>query len=150
MNEQEYLEERLEDQIKWFNAKSVTNKKKYQTCQVILLVLAALVTVSGVFKTEGSSWVGFAVPMLGALIAVITGIMSLYKYQENWLNYRTAAEALLHEKFLFLTKSDPYNIAEPLNLLVTRSETIISKENAKWAQYTNSSTSASTSKAPKA
>ena len=48
MNEQEDLKNRVEDQINLFNTKNAFSKQKYQICQVV--VLAALVTVSGILK----------------------------------------------------------------------------------------------------
>jgi len=71
----------------------------------------------------------------GAIIAIVSGVLGLYKFQENWLEFRTTAESLKHEKYLYLTNSEPYNADEPLNLLVSRVETLISKENTNWAQY---------------
>ena len=72
---------------------------------------------------------------MGLLITIITGVVTLYKFQENWIEYRTTCEALRHEKFLFLTQTDPYDIKDPFNLLVFRVEKLISKENTKWAEH---------------
>ncbi|HFC76762.1 MAG TPA: DUF4231 domain-containing protein, partial [Candidatus Moranbacteria bacterium] len=44
-------------------------------------------------------------------------------------------ESLKHEKYLFLTKSEPYDIDEPFKLLVQRVESLISKENTNWSNY---------------
>ena len=72
---------------------------------------------------------------MGLLITIITGVVTLYKFQENWIEYRTTCETLRHEKFLFLTQTDPYDIEDPFNLLVHRVENLISKENTQWAQH---------------
>jgi len=135
MNEQEYLDNRLEDQINWYDGKSSTNKTWFQRCQLIQLVMAALITLSGAVNSTDNPWVSLVVPAFGAIIAIVSGILGLYKFQENWLEYRTTAESLKHEKYLYLTKSEPYHSDEPLNLLVSRVETLISKENTNWAQY---------------
>ena len=79
------------------------------------------------------------VALLGALIAVISTIISLNQFQENWIEYRTTCESLRHEKFLYLTKAEPYNNEEPFGLFVQRVESLISKENSSWSQYTKSS-----------
>jgi hypothetical protein len=42
---------------------------------------------------------------------------------------------LKHEKFLFLTGAEPYNVAEPFGLFVNRVESLISKENTQWKLY---------------
>jgi len=135
MNETEYLEQRVEDQIKWYGKKSARNKKWFRICQFAQLLMAALITLSGMTEITNDESVRIAVPIIGALIAIITGIVGLYKFQENWLEYRTTAESLKHEKFLFMTKSVPYDTKEPLNKFVNEVESIISKENTNWSQY---------------
>ncbi len=135
MNETEYLKNRIEDQINWYGKKSTINKKWFRMCQLTQLIMATLITLSGTIPINDYPWVQIIVPVLGGIIAVISGLLGLFKFQENWLEYRTVCESLKHEKFLFLTKSDPYNLEGPLNLLVSRVETLISKENTNWAQY---------------
>lgn len=57
------------------------------------------------------------------------------KYHENWIQYRSTAEILKHEKFLYLTRSGGYkNSSASFNELVERCESIISSENVDWVQ----------------
>ena len=77
----------------------------------------------------------FTIGSLGLLIVIITGIVSLCKLQENWIEFRTTCESLTHEKYLFETKTEPYNTEDPFLLLAQRVETLISKENTNWARY---------------
>lgn len=72
---------------------------------------------------------------LGVIIAISAGLSALYKYHENWLEYRTTAETLKHEKYLFQTKCSPYNNDDAFCKLVQRTERLISKENSKWSSY---------------
>ena len=134
MNEKEYLDERLIGQLKWYDAKSAYNKKWYRICQLTQLVMATLITLSGIFAPKEYPWMYFVIPVLGAIIAIVSGVLGLFKFQENWVDYRTTTESLRHEKYLFLTKSEPYHNDNPLQLLVSRVETLISKENTNWAQ----------------
>lgn len=134
MNEKDYLEQRVDDQINWYNKKSVANKKGYRICQLILIAMAALVTLSGMFVQKDYPWIQYAVPVFGAIIAIVTGILALVKYQDNWLSYRMTNEALKHEKYLFLTKSEPYNSGEAFQLFVKHCEATIAKENTTWEE----------------
>lgn len=82
---------------------------------------------------DGSlSIVKITIGLIGVCLAVITGFIALFKFQENWIEYRTTLESLKHEKYLFLTKSPPYNIEDTLPLLVERVEAHISTEHNKW------------------
>lgn len=135
MNEKEYISNRLEDQINWYSKKSVWNQKLFKLLQVYQIIAAALIPVFVIYVSDTSDSMRLLVAFLGASIAIVSGIIGLYKFQENWLEYRTTCESLKHEKFLFLTCSEPYNIEDPFPLLVNRVETFISKENTNWAQY---------------
>lgn len=77
------------------------------------------------------------VGLIGVGIAIITASLGLYQFEQNWIEYRTTCESLKKEKYLFLTKTEPYDaVDENLALLVRRVEMLVSKENTNWAQYT--------------
>jgi hypothetical protein len=135
MNEQQYIEQRLDDQINWYDKKSQWNQRCFKRLSVIEIVAASSIPFMVSYITEKAISLKITVGLLGVLVAVISGILALCKFQENWIEYRTTCESLRHEKFLFLTKTAPYNIDKPFPLLVRRVEELISKENTKWLQY---------------
>ena len=133
MEEEEYLENRLDDQINWYDRKSIQNQKTYKMLQLILIVSAASIPfISG--YVDKLVYLQYLLGAIGVLVAAITGLISLYKFQENWTSYRTTCESLQHEKYLYLTKSNPYIGKNAFNLLVQRVEMLISKENSSWAE----------------
>lgn len=70
---------------------------------------------------------------MGASIALLEGLQQLNQYHQNWITFRSTAEALKHEKFLFLSTAGPYAEAtNPTALLAERVESLVSQENAKW------------------
>lgn len=133
MDEQQYLAERLDAQIKWYCDESEYNKKWFYRIRIIEIVLASIMPLL-------TSYISIAWYMKGIinvcaiLIAVLGGVASISKFQERWIEYRTTGEALKQEKFLYLTKSGFYNANNHFCLLVERVETIFSKENSNWAQ----------------
>ncbi len=137
MDQNEYLEQRLEYQIKWYDNKSQSNHWWYKWLRISEIIFAALIPfLTGYITTETPNlklFVGFA----GLLIVIITGIVGLCKLQENWIEYRTTCESLRHEKYLFLTKCGIYKtVDDPFCLLVQRVEELISKEHSNWMEYT--------------
>ncbi|MGD8570476.1 MAG: DUF4231 domain-containing protein [Gammaproteobacteria bacterium] len=132
MTEEEYFQERLEDQLRWYSSKSKYNQRWFNRLRLIEICAAAIIPfLSGVGeKITYSSWlIGF----LGILIAVAAASITLFKFHENWIEYRTTAEQLKHEKYIYLTGIKPYNADDRLELLVERVESLISKENSAWA-----------------
>lgn len=135
MTPEEYLEQRLDDQIAWYDRKSGATQRWFKRLRAAEIVCAAAIPVLATVA-EDSPWVGRTMALLGALVVVLAGILSLQQYQERWVEYRATAEALKHEKYLYLTYTDPYHAAEAFPLLVRRVEALISKEHGNWAGYT--------------
>lgn len=133
MNIDEYITSRVDDQINWYDKKSVDCQKKYKTTQTIEIILAALIPLLSSYATDCAA-IAFIIGMLGSAIAIIESLTKLYKWHENWIEYRSTCELLRFQKNLFLTKSAPYNTeSESLeNIFVRNIENIISSENNKW------------------
>jgi hypothetical protein len=74
------------------------------------------------------------VAVLGSATAVTTGIVSLYQFREHWIEYRTTAESLKHEKYLFQTGTEPYSEENAFCLFVDTIEALVSQENRAWQQ----------------
>jgi hypothetical protein len=134
MNQEEYMKERVEDQITWYNNKSKHNQRIFKRLRIIEIIAAALVPVLAGFVSKFDR-LEYVIALLGIVVVVVAGILSLYRFQEIWTEYRTTCESLKHEKFLFLTGAEPYNVAEPFGLFVNRVESLISKENTQWKLY---------------
>jgi len=110
MDETAYIQERLDDQINWYSQKSKTSQNWFKTLRVIEIIAAAT-------------------------IPFVAGFISLSKFQELWIEYRTTSETLKHHKYLFLTKSSPYDSEDAFQALVQTVEALISKENSNWNNY---------------
>ncbi len=134
MNADEYVLQRLDDQINWYDHKSQWNQRWYRRLRVVEFLAAALIPFLAGYVAKDSMYINLTIGILGVLIAAITGITSLYSFQGNWIEYRTTCESLKHKKFLFLTKTEPYDTEESFSCLVQHVETSISKENSDWSQ----------------
>jgi hypothetical protein len=135
MEKENYLEERLDAQIQWYDEKSVWNQNWHKRLRFLEIIAAASIPFLTGYITDSTPDMKIVVGSLGVLIAVSTGIIALFKFQEHWLQYRTTAESLKHHKFLFLTNTAPYNNENSFNLLVESVESLISKENSNWVSY---------------
>jgi len=121
---------RLEDQAGWYGRRSKRAQRLYKWIKGVEIVAAALIPFFTGLKFKHFELV---VGSLGVMITVLEGILQLNQYQQIWTMYRATAEALTHEKFLFLALAGSYaDAANPHALLAERIETIMSQENTKW------------------
>jgi hypothetical protein len=135
MTESEYLEKRLEDQIRWYSTKSQWNQKLYKRLRIVEITAACMIPFFVGYIDKPDDLFKVLTGLLGVTVAIVSGIVALFKFQENWIEYRTTSESLKHEKYLYLTNSEPYDVDDKFPLLVERLESFISKENTRWSQY---------------
>src|SRR6266487_5058205 len=133
MAPEEYIEQRLNDQIDWYDRKSGTNQRWFKRLRFAEIVAAAIIPFLSGFA-GGSLPIKVAIGALGVVVAVIASLLGLLQLQEHWIEYRATAESLRREKFLFLTQTEPYDKDNAFHLLVQRVEALLSQENIDWAQ----------------
>ena len=135
-NEDEYLKTRVIDQINWYDKSSAKNKRWFLSFKVLEIILAALIPFLSAYIESSESPLKMIVGILGIIVAVIAGLITLIKFQENWIEYRTVAESLKLEKFLFLAQAGPYkNVDNAFSFFVERFESLISNSTKKWVNY---------------
>ena len=118
--------------MQWYDRKSIGNKRWYKFLRVTQLCLAASIPVIALAGAVWSKWVTAA---FGGLIAVLEGVQQLNQFGPQWITYRSTAEKLRHEKFLFLAQSGHYrntDVSDSLRLLAERVEENVSQEHARW------------------
>ncbi|MDF2605838.1 MAG: hypothetical protein K0S34_28 [Bacillales bacterium] len=143
ITEVDFIKQRLEDQIRWYDNSSQKSQKCYKLLKGIEISASAFIPLCTGFIVDFEFW-AIIVGVLGVIITVIEGWLAITKHHENWIEYRSICENLKHEKFMFLTKTGVYSGEFPFTLLVERTESIISKENVNWANSNYNVTNQST------
>jgi hypothetical protein len=133
ISETDYIATRLDDQINWYSTKSSYCQIRHKALRITEVISAALIPfLSGIgSEIPYNSWI---IGTLGALIAVCAASSGIFKFHENWIQYRATSEQLKHEKYLFLARATPYSDPDAFVVLVHRIEGLISKENSTWTQ----------------
>ena len=127
-----YIKNRLDDQIKWYDNKAASSQKWYKIFQIAELVIAAVIPLLSGYAT-GSMVIAALIGVGGALITLIEGICKLFRFHENWIEYRATCELLRHEKYLYQMKAFPYCKEESYDqLFVKNVEALISSESSRW------------------
>jgi len=127
----DYIEQRLNDQISWYDRKSGKNQLWFKRLRFAEIVAAAIIPFLSGFAGDKLP-MQIAIGVVGVVVAVIASLLALLRLQEHWISYRATAEALKTEKFLFLTQTQPYDKEDAFHLLVQRVEVLLSKESTEW------------------
>ncbi len=126
----DYLESRYKKETDWYDNKAIWNQRAYQTFQWTAIILSTLTPVLIVVGEGPFRWVAVAI---AALVAISTAVLKAFKYQENWINYRTTCETLRKEYYFYEAGIQGYEGVEDKEaLFVERVESLISRENTLW------------------
>lgn len=135
ISEQDYIDHRLNDQIEWYDNKSLKSKKYYVYIKIFQLFITSVMPILSYFT---SSSLKIWVIIISCLLVFLESLNSLFKNQENWIEYRKTSELLKQEKYMYLARSGIYEDAcNEFTMLVERCETIISSENINWSNMQN-------------
>ena len=124
-----YLEERVEKQQEWHSKKATHNKRRFYFAEIVTIVAGALIPVINVFDIFPENWLRISSTILASIIVAAASIGKLYKYQENWLNYRAVSETLKREEEFYQYEIGEYDIRSDRKRnkkLVERVESILS------------------------
>ena len=127
---EQYLKERYEDQIRWYSNSSSKNKLRYNCFQWGVIILSASVPALIAYLPEKLQWVAITISVF---LAIGTAALKTFKFQENWINYRTVAETLKKEKHYYDAGLDDYaDTSDKEALFINRVESLTSQENTIW------------------
>ena len=139
-----YLTERYQDQCGWYSRKSSTNKKRYYVFQTLIIGLpsvTALVLGIGIYCPE-ITWLRLVALAITSAVTVIAGLLKVFQFQEQWIEYRNTAENLKKEKYLYVARLDEYAAAVSAEqLFIERVESLISRQNTAWVRRSHKSCS---------
>lgn len=132
LTEESYIRTRIDDQINWYDKKSIHHQNVYKWIKRIQIFLTAIIPFLAALVID-YKWILYLISGIGVLVTVLEGFLSLGKHHENWIEFRGICETLKREKYMYLGKAGVYSENSDFNFLVERIETIISKENINWA-----------------
>ena len=126
---QNYLRDRYEKQIVWYDTKSKHNQYWAKRCQIGIIILSAVTPVLAALELKWPTIIS------SGLAAISVGVLKYFKFEELWHNYRTTCETLKKERILFEHQINPYDKADDKEaLFIERVESMISRENTAWVQ----------------
>lgn len=130
-----YLDERYKNQVDWYDKKSMINQKKYNYIQFFLIIFSSLTPILIVidFCQPINAYIKWSPVFTSVIVAILTSVLKCFKYQENWINYRSTCETLKKEYYYYEAAINQYSDSEDKEaLFVERVESLISRENTLW------------------
>ena len=149
----DYLQRRVVPQRKWHAAKARWNKQRFYAMEITTLVSGALIPVVNLLAL-GTYWAGVFSGLLGGVVVIATAIGKLFKFQENWLQYRALVETLDREVEIYMNGVADYAKIEQADrnrLLVERVENLFATNTSSYvAAQRGDKSQAPAAPAPKA
>lgn len=137
MEIQQYLSERVEPQIKWYNKNSISNKYYYITTRVTLTIIAAIIPALTAFLSDNPV-VKVIICILSVLTAILANVNGIFRFKDNWVQFRNMCELLLSEKYLYLSGTGKYKTSTDKDkLFVETVEEYLQNENKHWQDGLN-------------
>lgn len=129
MDIKEYIEKRVNEQIEWYDKKSKFNKKWYLSIRTIEFTIAILIPFLASYIA--SLYIG----LMGVIVAICAGMLTILKFHDNWIKYRRTSEMLKYHLNIFENKVEPYNDEDSYSKFVRMVESTILNENNEWQNY---------------
>ncbi|GGU85032.1 hypothetical protein GCM10010275_20410 [Streptomyces litmocidini] len=130
MTPQRYIETRIAQYQEWYDAKATRMKTMHLRMRTVSVVGGALVPV---FVNLDLGFARATATVLSVVVVAAISLESVYRYREQWKNYRSTEQLLGHERVFFETRVGPYRELgrrEAFSVLVARVEKAIANENS--------------------
>jgi len=121
----------LYEYLKYYDHKSMSNKKWYTILVVLYTVISAFIPFTILF-IDVYYPTKYIVAFMGSFITIVSAFKTTFGFHKNWVQYRTTTEILKYHKCLYETCSAPYNGANKGEQLISNVNSIVEKENKNW------------------
>lgn len=149
----QYLEERLRPQLKWYEKRANFSKRQFMSLQSSVIVFSVLIPVVVVCEPLLNelgkiwlqqyltrelpvSWSGLLTAILSACVTLLTGLDKLWQPQSHWFSYRANEEMLRKEEWLHRYRIGPYQGLDAIHaarLLIERVEGVIAADLSRFS-----------------
>lgn len=93
------------DSHDWYRTAAIRSRHWYRLSETVALIVSAAIPVAAVVVRHNA----IAPAVLGAIVVVVSGLRSVFHWQENYLRFSSAREAVEAERRLYYTSTGPYD-----------------------------------------
>ena len=148
LNPEDYIRDRINDQLRFYDKKATFYKSRYLSMRAATVIGGALVpvlvnlsfapmTVNLRYFVMTINIIKLSTTVISLMVVLFVSLESVYHFKEQWRNYRSTAELIKKEYFLYATGQGRYAAKpedEAYRLFVEQIETAIDVENASTLQ----------------
>ncbi|MEU6930741.1 DUF4231 domain-containing protein [Streptomyces sp. NPDC046385] len=130
MTPQMYVETRLTQYQEWYDRKATKMKAMHLRMRTVSVVGGALVPV---LVNLDLGFARITATVISLVVVASVSLESVYRYREQWKNYRSTEQLLGHERVYFAARVGPYHRLsdrDSFTTLVARVEKAIASENS--------------------
>jgi hypothetical protein len=92
------------ESFNWYKRHAVSSRRAYKCSETALVIVAAAIPTSAAIAPHN-----VIVPaVLGAVVVILSGLRSVFHWQDNYLRFSGAREAVEAERRLYETGAAPY------------------------------------------
>lgn len=128
--ENEKLQKRVGNSLNWFIKKAVIYKRCYYTFASTSIITPIVLTILN--SVESSTFIANNFKQYSAVLATITtvasSLLALFRFKDQWQEYRQTAEIIKAELMKFQMKSGEY-AKQDIKVLGDKIEAIIAQSN---------------------
>ena len=100
----DYAMDIADESFNWYKGHAIRSRALYRVSETSLLAISASIPVTAAVMPNDAT-----IPaILGASVAIIAGLRSVFHWQDNYLRFSEAREAVEAERRLYRTGAKPY------------------------------------------
>lgn len=88
----------------WYRSAAIRSRRMYRVSETAVLIISAAIPASAAIAPHNA----ITPAVLGALVVILSGLRAVFHWQDNWLRYSGAREAVEAERRLYHTGAPPY------------------------------------------
>lgn len=140
--EKAYIEQRLINQIIWYDKSAIKKQDKYKHLTIASIIFTSTIPVLSLFTGfEYGIIATVSITLLSSVSSVILSIVNLCEYHKLWVEYRSICEILKSILYRYFMKSNEFsssnNEKTNLDLLISSCEEYMTKEFQTWTQLSH-------------
>jgi hypothetical protein len=123
-----YVENRIDDQRRWYSKKSKANKNAFRFWVIATIVVYVLAAISLNSDQLGIGWATYAFDPLVVVVTSAIGWMQMKRHSELMASYNLTA----HEIGIIRSNSDSVKAEQEFSDFVNEAELAFSREHTQW------------------